>query len=189
MQKFYAIQSGRVPGVYTDWPSAQAQITGWRGVKHKAFTTRAEAEAFVAAGKGITVTKGDGTFKQDNDESEASISDARKGCKVSDGVSKKLKKNSDSSVATSISPFEGVEPGMGPLPADAEDGFDSTIIFNPTTGAIEYKTELQLAAKKLHPTGNIKGPIKIYTDGSSRGNGKVGAVAGVGFYFGAQDPR
>jgi ribonuclease HI len=33
------------------------------------------------------------------------------------------------------------------------------------------------------------GPLKIYTDGSSLGNGKLGAVAGVGVYFGPNDPR
>lgn len=190
VQKFYAIQSGRVPGVYTDWSSAQAQINGWKGVKHKSFTTRAEAEAFVAAGKGITVAKTTAIIKQDNDESEASMSDARKGCKVSDGVSnKKLKKNNGSAVHVSNAPLEDFEPGTAPLPPDAEDGFDSTIVLNPETGNIEYKTEQQLNAKKLQPTGYIKGPIKIYTDGSSRGNGKKGAVAGLGVYFGSDDPR
>lgn len=29
----------------------------------------------------------------------------------------------------------------------------------------------------------------VYTDGSSRGNGKVGATAGLGVYFGPDDPR
>lgn len=33
------------------------------------------------------------------------------------------------------------------------------------------------------------GVLRIYTDGSSRGNGKVGALAGVGVYFGKNDPR
>ncbi len=31
--------------------------------------------------------------------------------------------------------------------------------------------------------------LQVYTDGSSRGNGKIGAVAGVGVYFGEDDPR
>jgi ribonuclease HI len=33
------------------------------------------------------------------------------------------------------------------------------------------------------------GILHIYTDGSSRGNGKVGASAGVGVFFGESDPR
>ncbi|KAF2204342.1 ribonuclease H-like protein [Delitschia confertaspora ATCC 74209] len=190
-QKYYAVQSGRVPGVYTDWPSAQAQITGWKGVKHKRFDTRAEAEAFVAAGKGIAPMTGNSTNVKDNDlESEASLSDARKGCKVSDSVSKKQKKNDGSAVLILGDDLDkDVEPGTGLLPPDAEDGFDDRIILNPVDGTIEYKTEHQMNATKLQPTGEIKGPIIIYTDGSSRGNGKVGAVAGVGVYFGAGDDR
>lgn len=33
------------------------------------------------------------------------------------------------------------------------------------------------------------GLVIVYTDGSSLGNGRVGATAGVGVYFGANDPR
>jgi ribonuclease HI len=31
--------------------------------------------------------------------------------------------------------------------------------------------------------------LQVYTDGSSRGNGKAGAIAGVGVYFGDNDNR
>lgn len=34
-----------------------------------------------------------------------------------------------------------------------------------------------------------KEPLKIFTDGSSLGNGQNGAVAGVGVWFGKDDPR
>ncbi|KAF2471448.1 ribonuclease H-like protein [Lindgomyces ingoldianus] len=187
-QKFYAVQSGRVPGVYTDWPSAQAQIVGWKGVKHKSFATRAEAEAFVAARKGLTYSDLSATpYSRDDVESEASTPDARKGCKVGDSPSKKQKRNDGSAVAATIS--GDIELGTGLLPPDAEDGFDRTIIFNPINGDIEYKTEAQLSAQKLQPTGEFSGPIIIYTDGSSLGNGKARAVAGVGVYFGSNDPR
>jgi ribonuclease HI len=40
--------------------------------------------------------------------------------------------------------------------------------------------------KKKKPT---KPPTIIYTDGSSLGNGRAGAVGGVGVYFGESDPR
>ena len=31
--------------------------------------------------------------------------------------------------------------------------------------------------------------LVIYTDGSARGNGKVGSQAGLGVFFGVNDPR
>ena len=46
-KKFYAIASGRKPGIYTSWPAAQAQVTGYQGAKFKGFPTRAEAEAWI----------------------------------------------------------------------------------------------------------------------------------------------
>ena len=46
-KKFYAIASGRKPGIYTNWPAAQAQVTGYQGAKFKGFPTRAEAEAWI----------------------------------------------------------------------------------------------------------------------------------------------
>ncbi|KAF2145937.1 uncharacterized protein K452DRAFT_283228 [Aplosporella prunicola CBS 121167] len=39
------------------------------------------------------------------------------------------------------------------------------------------------------PTGDKGGMLNIYTDGSSLGNGALGAVAGVGVFFGPQDSR
>ena len=46
-KKYYAIASGRKPGIYTNWPAAQAQVTGYQGAKFKGFPTRAEAEAWI----------------------------------------------------------------------------------------------------------------------------------------------
>lgn len=48
--------------------------------------------------------------------------------------------------------------------------------------------------KKVKPNQSSAFPedrniLRIYTDGSSRGNGRVGAVAGVGVFFGEGDPR
>lgn len=189
-QKFYAIQAGRVPGVYTDWASAKQQIDGWKGVKHKSFATRAEAEAFVAAGKGISAAAVNVNIKQDTEtDSQSSIAFAKKGSKTNETAAKKRKKNNGAASQVYTGPIEGVEPGTGPFPPDAEDGFDHSIALNPATGKIEYRTEQQLSAKILQPNGEIRGPIRIYTDGASRGNGKVGAAAGFGVYFGAQDPR
>ena len=46
-KKYYAIASGRKPGIYENWPAAQAQVTGYQGAKFKGFLTRSEAEAWM----------------------------------------------------------------------------------------------------------------------------------------------
>jgi len=46
-KKFYAILAGREPGIYDNWPQAQAQVTGFQGARFKGFATQGEAEAWL----------------------------------------------------------------------------------------------------------------------------------------------
>lgn len=46
-KKFYAVSSGRKPGIYTSWPEAEAQVKGYAGAKFKGFPSRSEAEAWM----------------------------------------------------------------------------------------------------------------------------------------------
>jgi ribonuclease HI len=104
-----------------------------------------------------------------------------------DNGTKKQKKN-DGTPAVFL-PNGEIEPGTGPLPADSEDGFDRTIALRKDTGRIEFKTEAELNARKWQPTGDLNGDLVIYTDGAAPGNGRLGAVAGIGVYFGPQNPK
>jgi len=45
--KFYAVAAGRRQGIFTDWPSAQEQVTGFGGARYKSFATRREAEEWL----------------------------------------------------------------------------------------------------------------------------------------------
>lgn len=104
---------------------------------------------------------------------------------------KKSKKNANGTKSTIPDYNEAeFEPGTGPLPPDAEDGFDPNIVLDPQSGRILYKTQEQRqATKPKSSAGGQTDPIRIHTDGSSLGNGKVGAFAGVGVYFGPSDKR
>lgn len=44
-RKYYVVWKGRRAGIFTTWAEAEAQIKGFAGARHKAFNTRAEAEA------------------------------------------------------------------------------------------------------------------------------------------------
>ena len=43
-QRFYVVWRGRDPGIFTDWPTAQASVIGFQGAAHKRFNTLTEAE-------------------------------------------------------------------------------------------------------------------------------------------------
>jgi len=46
-KKFYAVAKGRKPGIYNNWPEAQAQVMSFAGAVYKGFATRREAEAWI----------------------------------------------------------------------------------------------------------------------------------------------
>jgi ribonuclease HI len=46
-KKYYAVASGRVPGIYTNWPEAEKQVRGFAGARFKGFASEAEAREWL----------------------------------------------------------------------------------------------------------------------------------------------
>lgn len=182
--KFYGVAVGHVPGVYTDYASVQAQTKGCMGAKQKGFATRAEAQAYVEEHNRYSNTP----ISLRGDLSET-FSQAEGTASKANLPNKRQKKENQAPGSTLPNGNVEYELGTGPLPPDTEDGFDRTIKLDTAGGYIRRKTEEELGASKSQPTGDFSGPVVVYTDGSSLGNGRVGAVGGVGVYFGRNDPR
>lgn len=45
--KYYAVQKGKCPGVYTSWDECKEHVNGFSGAVYKSFTSEKEAKAFV----------------------------------------------------------------------------------------------------------------------------------------------
>lgn len=45
--KYYAVRKGINPGIYKDWNTCKAMVTGFSGAQYKSFTTLQEAEAYI----------------------------------------------------------------------------------------------------------------------------------------------
>lgn len=193
--KFYAVKNGRVPGIYTEWLSAQDQITGWQKPKHRSFSTRIEAQRWldeggIRSGDSPETTEVESTISVGQQQSEDIMNNSTKS-----PPPKKVRKTvNGTSKGAKIAPVEyneaAYEPGTGPLPPGTEDGFDPNIMLDPVSGKVVYKTQEQRQATKPHPGGPAQsGALRIHTDGSALGNGQAGAFAGVGVYFGPGDKR
>ncbi|KAK5089137.1 hypothetical protein LTR05_003361 [Lithohypha guttulata] len=170
-QKFYAVQQGKVPGVYTDWPTAQAQISGFKNPKHKKFTTRAEAEAFISEGKRKSAYDNGTGISPEEEIRRLIVKNSAPGLVTNGDYVAKDKHGNEFELA------------RGPLPPGAEDGFDPNVKLD--NGVIRRRTEEEKSTlKKVPKDSNPPGMLNIYTDGSSLSNGQVGARAGVGVYFG-----
>lgn len=46
-KKYYAVKKGRTPGIYTTWPDAQKQVSGYTNAQFKSFQTKLEAQEFI----------------------------------------------------------------------------------------------------------------------------------------------
>lgn len=180
--KYYGVQRGRTPGVYTSWADVLDQITGWKGPKHRGFKTRYEAEQYVAEGSKMIPG-----FMTGPDEPMNSV-------ETSEPAQKKAKSKSKKSGIKEESPGlmeQGeYEPGEAPLSHDVEDGFDRDIVLDHQTNGARYKTREEREVMTYHVARPVvDAPIRIYTDGSSLSNGQANAWGGVGVYFGPADKR
>jgi ribonuclease HI len=164
VEKFYGVAKGRIPGVYTDWATAQEQITGWKSPKYKKFGTRAEAEEFVRSGGKVsaepTLSKASENLDRNSPGWDGSILEGD----ISAARDAKRVKNAITSHGSS-----------------AKLGFDmmselENDILDPVSPS---------DTTKMSQTG----VIRIHTDGSSLSNGQYGARAGLGVYFGPGDSR
>jgi ribonuclease HI len=61
--------------------------------------------------------------------------------------------------------------------------------FAATNGEIGEPTSKKARTSTGSASTSKAKPIRVYTDGSSRGNGRQGAYAGVGVFFGNGDER
>ncbi|KAG9771339.1 hypothetical protein ABEF93_007947 [Exophiala dermatitidis] len=171
--KYYAVQNGKVPGVYTDWPQAQAQIRGVSKPKYKKFDTRAEAEAFVAAGK----TRLESDLTPEEEIRRLIVRNSAPGLQLNGTFAPTDKDGNPYDIA------------QRPLPPGAEDGYDPNITLAADGTLVDRTEEEKSRTKKIIKEKSPPGMLRIYTDGSSLRNGQAGARAGVGVYFGPQDPK
>ncbi|KAF9878571.1 RNase h domain protein [Colletotrichum karsti] len=177
-KKWYAVKSGKEPGVYETWDQCQAQTTGYHGAVYKSFTRKEDAEAFVA-GKKVpdrsgkpkplryyAVARGNytGIF---NDWSDAQ--DSTRGAK-----GPKYKRFDTLPEAVAFMREWADEETLDRIRGEYGD------VSDPELSDEQEEEEEEI----LEP-----GLLRIFTDGSSLSNGRHDAVAGVGVFFGKNDPR
>ncbi|KAL7276050.1 hypothetical protein RUND412_000994 [Rhizina undulata] len=192
--KFYGVRNGKVPGVYTDWASAEKQVVGWQKPKVRCFATREEAEAFVNS-PGSTVT--------------GATEERKKHPRTATGEDAKNVTEKETSSETEITPAPKKRKRLGAELAERET--TSTKLAVTTTTVEEYEPEsrqpsvdgpsdeseevteeeetVEHKSSKPRSSSRKNSILRIYTDGSALGNGRDAAIAGVGVWFGDRDAR
>lgn len=158
------------------WAECQEQTAGFRGASYKSFPSREDAEAYVAGKKTSATAPGEERFYAVaigrepgvyTDWDTASL--AIKGWKgpkykrfgTREDAVEYIRTHGNEAAQEALSK-EGIEP---PSKRKKQSGKELPVV--------EDETDV----------------VRVYTDGSSIGNGRSGAVAGVGVYFGPNDER
>ncbi|KAG8778622.1 RNA-DNA hybrid ribonuclease [Serendipita sp. 397] len=181
---FYAVHKGHTPGVYTSWPDCEAQVKGFRGAMYKKFATSRDAESFVESGQALPDTASTTSGK-----SSATRNAPVRHHPYETGqhhASRAPREAEPSSSTSSGIRGHGQRPRMEPDPQIA------SLFVQPTPVGARPVQEVASAKgprsfHSLSTNDKVKGGAQsdadiVYTDGACRGNGKAGAVAGIGTY-------
>lgn len=217
--KFYAVRAGHTPGVYATWDDCRQSITGFKGSSFKTFPTFSEAEAFVAGHEvalsnlspaetprfyGIASGHNPGIYTNwadaqeqikgwknpkykkfaTREEAEAFVQAGRSAKKSRISLKEEEVVDKDILEADEEPPLKRVKNSSSKSLHTARE--DNVTVDSDT---VPLQTKVVALDSEQYVENTNSGPLRIYTDGSSLGNGKVGAVAGVGVFFGKGDPR
>lgn len=164
---YYAVQNGKVPGIYSTWNECQQQVKGFSQAKFKKFKTESEAKDFILGGasginrQSVTHTSVR-TFASTSSYAAKSSSDD----KYIEKLEKQILQN-----ATTPDNSRKRKAGNKAAP------------FAPPIKSVKYT----LGKKTLNGMEFMEDDEKFihaYTDGSCENNGRRNASAGLGVYWG-----
>ena len=158
---FYAVRTGHKPGIYHTWSECQQQVDRFPGCSFKKFSTIREASEFINDSKLNKNKIIDLVDIQCQTEVKVPILNGR-----------------DKRPVEPVN-AESDEPSLAKKRRKLENGESIIKQISTNTAKLDAKVE-----------SNDKSDwVVVYTDGSSLGNGRLGARAGVGVYFGRNDTR
>ncbi|KAH8319752.1 hypothetical protein KR074_004973, partial [Drosophila pseudoananassae] len=190
---FYAVASGRKAGVYETWAQCEEQVKGFQNAKYKKFKTRQEAELFVNpnssyAPKELSVPLG---VKQSQPASWRTKVQKVEKPKYTEAWPEEDHDLAEDDLNAAMNEVEG-----DPRPSSSDTLVEATNRKRRANADQDRKNKVPRHASKVSEAAGIKhvgafqfeidaeGYVIVYTDGSCINNGRPGASAGYGVYFG-----
>ncbi|KAJ1985240.1 hypothetical protein H4R33_004129 [Dimargaris cristalligena] len=176
---YYAVRNGRRPGVYPDWPSCQQQVTGFAGATYKKFGTLAEAERFSQTTKFYESASPPSTHVSAGSSRYSEPSQPRLGPSITAPASTRPT-SAKRSLPSSFDPSDTTVSGPSSIRP-----IKQLKMSQPVPNRVEVVPSFALR----HLVPRLTERQRVYTDGAASKNGRQGARAGVGVYYGPNDPR
>ncbi|KAH8372665.1 hypothetical protein KR009_002384 [Drosophila setifemur] len=187
---FYAVANGRKSGVYETWAQCAEQVKGFKNAKYKKFNTRQEAEQFV--NPSISYDPQEFTAPLGKRQPQpASWRTKVEKPKYTEAWPDEDENAAENELNAAMNEVEG-----DPRPSSSGSLVDAISRKRRGDAVGESKKKIPRHASKVSEAVGIKhvgafefeidadGFVIVYTDGSCLNNGRPGACAGYGVYFG-----
>lgn len=170
---FYAVAKGRKVGIFGTWAECESNVKGFSGAVFKKFKSNDEARNFIS-------------IKSNNVSSKAIVEppSKRQKCDMTEEEMLKIVLNCD--LNNEPEPIKKPRKSRGAAGSSRKTNDDT---FKPDRIRMIKPEETTLKTYGGHQFHEDKeGFVHVYTDGSCENNGKKGAIAGLGVYFGDNHP-
>ncbi|XP_022115421.2 ribonuclease H1 [Pieris rapae] len=194
---FYAVAKGRTSGIFMEWSDCEAQVKGFPGARYKKFNTVVEAQDFITTNKGVSGPVKDIPPKKPKSRSSLPSKNDNNlkrnystSSKADDTVPRKKPKEKAKSDGFSSDDDYDLNTIVIKQLDDIEErlkGVTNRVdkIFQKNTKKVGKKTKL-IQPQDLESDFKVDddGFVQVYTDGACSSNGRSGARAGIGVYWG-----
>jgi len=209
---FYAVANGRVPGVFLTWGECEKSVKDFPGAKFKKFTSEQEAKDFCKTPtksftKSTQAKYSNITFDSDSESDQEptvktkSVSYQKKSVPAKQQVNIFINTRAEEEVIRANINFDTSD-----SESETESKPQTKLIIEDMDNQSELDDDLEVMMKNLsnkksesklkssHTSvlselGDFNPDIIVYTDGACIDNGGPNAKAGIGVYFGPEDPR
>ncbi|KAG6455605.1 ribonuclease H1 [Manduca sexta] len=199
---FYAVAKGRTSGIFMTWADCEAQVKGFSGARYKKFDSVTDAQTFVTAEGGKVAPPKPMPSKvkhtsQNNLKRPLTTQKSEKKVKKSKIKPQSEDKDDSASTENSFDNSDDLDTILNKQMDDIEarlKGFEKgidKIIKNSMKGKQTILIDPPEKKKKSTSQGfemDNEGFVKVYTDGACSSNGRSGARAGLGVYWGEDHP-
>ncbi|XP_047542763.1 ribonuclease H1 [Vanessa atalanta] len=206
---FYAVAKGRTAGIYMTWPDCESQVKGFPGARYKKFDNIVAAQDFVTTeggnkssqkAKPLANRSSFGSSKSNlkrnfstsandkNDNSHIPKKKSKSKRKTSESNESEDTDDSDDLNTILIKQMDDIEKRLKGF----EKGVDKIMKKSSKTDRKSILIEPQTVGSSNLNEDNFKTDeddyVQVYTDGACSSNGRSGAKAGLGVYWGEGHP-
>lgn len=211
---FYAVKSGKIPGIYANWNECEKQVKGFKGAKFKKFNTQQEAAEFVNPGGGtgglkippkISANSPKSLKRKKSSETIESHYLCSRTAEKNFYFDKRHANNKQELVgACTVASSNGIEPKLKKIKLDPDctkelmkveklkvnkgGGKDIDTVIDSFEIILARGLLIEYKINDMIDYSFESKSVSVYTDGACSGNGKSNPSGGIGIFWGPDHP-